>query len=189
MVEDFPPSLNGMSALGIQNPTFTVTSDASGSWGCGAYSGNQWFQLQWNEAAASKPIAFLELVPILISGLIWGRQWAGKYVCCRCDNQSVVDIIHSRYSRDDDLMHLLRSLFFVEAVMGFNFIPVHVSGRHNDLADHLSRNRLSLFKQKVPAMAPHPTPVPQEISTLLINSKAVADLEILKGGFSRLVGT
>ena len=160
-----------MSALGIQNPTFTVTSDASGSWGCGAHSGNQWFQLQWNEAAASKPIAFLELVPILISGLIWGRQWAGKYVCCRCDNQSVVDIIHSRYSRDDDLMHLLRSLFFVAAVMGFNFIPVHVSGRHNDLADHLSRNRLSLFKQKVPAMAPHPTPVPQEISTLLINSK------------------
>ena len=149
-----------MSALGIENPTFTVTSDASGSWGCGAHSSNQWFQLQWNEAAASKSIANLELIPILISGLIWGRQWAGKYVCCRCDNQSVVDIVQSRYSRDDDLMQLLRSLFFIEAAMGFNFIPVHVSGQHDDLADHLSCNRLSLFKQRAPTMASHPTPIP-----------------------------
>ena len=59
-----------MSALGIENPTFTVNSDASGSWDCGAHCGNQWFQLQWNEAAASKSIAYLELIPILISGLI-----------------------------------------------------------------------------------------------------------------------
>ena len=149
-----------MSALGIENPMFTVTSDASGSWGYGAHSSNQWFQLQWNEAAASKSIANLELIPILISGLIWGRQWAGKYVCCRCDNQSVVDIVQSRYSRDDDLMQLLRSLFFIEAAMGFNFIPVHVSGQHDDLADHLSCNRLSLFKQRAPTMASHPTPIP-----------------------------
>jgi len=47
-------------------------------------------------------------------------------------------------------MQLLRSLFFIEAAMGFNFIPVHVSGQHNNLADHLSRNRLSLFKQRAP---------------------------------------
>ena len=160
-----------MSALGIENPTFTVTSDASGSWGCGAYSGNQWFQLQWDSGTASKSIAYLELVPILIAGLIWGRQWSGSYVRCRCDNQSVVDILHSRYSRDDDLMHLLRSLFFIEAAMGFNLLPVHISGVHNDLADHLSRNCLSLFKQKAPAMDPRPTPIPREISTLLFTSK------------------
>ena len=26
----------------------TVTSDASGNWGCGAFSGDKWFQVQWN---------------------------------------------------------------------------------------------------------------------------------------------
>ena len=35
-------------------------------------------------------------------------------------------------------MRLLRSLFFIDTGMGFNFIPVHVSGQHNDLADLLS---------------------------------------------------
>ena len=28
-------------------PAFSVTSDASGSWGCGCWSGSSWFQLEW----------------------------------------------------------------------------------------------------------------------------------------------
>ena len=28
-------------------PDFVVYSDASGSWGCGAYSASYWFQLEW----------------------------------------------------------------------------------------------------------------------------------------------
>ena len=34
-----------------------VFSDASGSWGCGAYSGSQWFQFAWSSDAATKQIA------------------------------------------------------------------------------------------------------------------------------------
>ena len=91
----FLQSWNGlslMSAVGREKPAFTVTSDASGSWGCGAYFSTHWFQLQWSPAAATKSIAFLELLPIIIAGLIWGRQWTGKTVQCQCDNQVVVSI-------------------------------------------------------------------------------------------------
>ena len=37
-----------MSALGQERPNWMVTSDASGNWGCGAFCGDDCFQLQWN---------------------------------------------------------------------------------------------------------------------------------------------
>ena len=37
-------------------PDAVVTSDASESWVCGAFSGSQWFQLQWNSALEKSPI-------------------------------------------------------------------------------------------------------------------------------------
>ncbi len=160
-----------MSALGLERPSFSITSDASGAWGCGAFYQNHWFQLQWNTEASCRSIAFLELLPILIAGLLWGRDWAGCYVRCWCDNQAVVSILHSRYSRDDELMHLLRCLFFVEAHMGFYFIAEHVPGSLNTLADHLSRNLLSSFLLKAPSMDPKATPIPPEVITLLLDSK------------------
>lgn len=38
---------NRVSFLPMDQPTFLLVLDASGSWGCGAFSGNDWFQLQW----------------------------------------------------------------------------------------------------------------------------------------------
>ena len=35
----------------------------------------------------------LELIPILIAALIWGRAWSGQKVLCYCDNQVVVAAI------------------------------------------------------------------------------------------------
>jgi len=111
----------------------------------------------------------------------------GRHVCCRCDNLSVVDIIQSRCSQDDDHLQLLRSLVFIEPAMGFNFIPVHVSGKYNVLADYLSCNRLSLFKQRAPTMASHPTPIPQEVSTLLFNSRVDWLSETWTSGFNSIL--
>jgi hypothetical protein len=36
-----------MSSSRPRVPSVTVTSDASGGWGCGAFCANQWFQLAW----------------------------------------------------------------------------------------------------------------------------------------------
>ena len=43
-------------------------TDASGSWGCGAFLdwGEAWFQWEWSPAAAQKQIAVKELYPVLI---------------------------------------------------------------------------------------------------------------------------
>ena len=58
------------------DPAHVVTSDASGSWGCGALTDTgQWFQVQWPESWAEINIAAKEMVPVVISVAIWGQVW------------------------------------------------------------------------------------------------------------------
>ena len=141
-----------------------LTSDASGSWGCGAWCNSSWFQLQWDHYLATKQIAVKELLPIIVAAAIWGRSWCAQRVVSRCDNTAVVAIINSLYSRERDLMQLLRCLFFIEAHFQFHLSAVHLPGVWNDWADDLSRNRLPAFRRKVPEADTLPSPIP---STLL----------------------
>jgi hypothetical protein len=159
-----------MSALGITKPAFTVFSDASGSWGCGAFFKTQWFQLQWPASAKSLSIACLELVPIIIAGIIWGDRWANCHVRALCDNQAVVEVINRRYCRDDDLMHLLRCLFFVEAKHSFVIVPEHIPGKHNRLADKLSRDRVSMSLLQEMEMEAQPVQVPVGALRVLLDT-------------------
>ena len=75
----------------------------------------------------------------------------GKLIICHCENQSVVVVINSGYSRDNELMHLLRTLFF-EANFEFHMQASHIPGVYNRLADALSRDKLSSFLPKAIAM-------------------------------------
>ena len=61
---------NGLSMMQCQrqaNPDITLTSDASGSWGCGAYWNTHWFQYQWSEHTFSYGITTKELLPIVLA--------------------------------------------------------------------------------------------------------------------------
>ena len=52
----YSASWNGVSmmlAVNKATPQITLTSDASGSWGCGAFAGSDWFQLKWAGHIAS----------------------------------------------------------------------------------------------------------------------------------------
>ena len=60
------------------NPGAHITSDAAGNWRCGAFSGKEWFQLQWSSSTTHHHITIQELIPIVISIALWGKQWSGK---------------------------------------------------------------------------------------------------------------
>ena len=79
-VSYLPPSSN---LLRLQ-----MASDASGSWGCGAWYGTHWFQLQWNTQLAALTIMAKELLPVVLACAVWGRL--GPVVTVLCDNQAVV---------------------------------------------------------------------------------------------------
>ena len=78
----FLPFWNGVSVLPPDKPAFTLVSDASGSWGCGATSDNRWFQLSWPPSWKDVPISPKELVPIIIAVALWAPLWAGSKVQC-----------------------------------------------------------------------------------------------------------
>ena len=67
------------------NPDIVVLSDASGNYGCGAFSGSRWFKFGWVPGMEELHITIKELIPIVFAAAIWGDQWVGKSVQCRCD--------------------------------------------------------------------------------------------------------
>ena len=168
----FLPTWNGiamMSSVCRTQPTATVTSDASGRWGCGAFSSDgQWFQYRWPASWESVHITVKELVPLVVAAALWGCNWQGQTVLCHSDNAAVVSIINTGRSKDQLAMHLMRSLFFFTAQSGCILQAVHVEGRLNVAADALSRDNLSLFRHQVPDAHPSPTPIPKELVELLV---------------------
>ena len=138
-----------------------MTSDASGSFGCGAFSlSHGWFQIQWPDNWHSLNIAAKELVPIVIAAALWGHHWKHSCVCFNSDNMAVVGIIRSRTAKDPLLMHLVRCLVFYAASCGFEFIAEHVPGVDNTAADAISRNN-------IPLQPSHVT-VPKAVLDLLV---------------------
>ena len=71
-----------------------MTSDASGSWGCGAWHEKDWYQLAWDRRAQGLHIAAKELIPIIIGAVVWGKIWKGSRVVAYCDNSAVVAIMN-----------------------------------------------------------------------------------------------
>ncbi len=159
-----------MTSVARTPPQRTLTSDASGNWGCGAFScTGGWFQCQWPSSWAGIHITVKELVPIVLACALWAHQWKGKTVLCRCDNAAVVAIINSGRSKHDLVMHLMRSLFFFTARGNVTLQAVHLPGRHNQAADAISRDNVSLFFRQVPWASHRPTPIPSELVAVLLH--------------------
>ena len=152
----------------LARPAATVTSDASGEWGCGAWTQRDWYQFQWPTEARHQHIAFKELFAVLMACVVWGARWKGMRVQAWCDNQAAVQAIASRSCRDTSMMHLLRCLFFCEAHYQFRLAAAYIPGTQNGLADDLSRDRLSSFLLKAPGMNTEPSPAPPNLPDLLL---------------------
>ena len=145
-----------------------MASDASGSWGCGAWYGTHWFQVQWDHRLANTPIMVKELIPVVLAAELWGGQWSDCLVRGYCDNQAVVACLCSRTSKNRHVMHILRVLAFVEARHRFYLSPLYLSTTANFLADDLSRDNLVSFQSKVPDADSSPAATSSALLDLLL---------------------
>ena len=141
------------------SPEVTLTTDASGSWGCGALLSFSWFQFEWRLHTRDWHICAQELFPIVLAAATWGPEWHSAQLSCNCDNEAVVYVINKGSARDPIVAHLLRCLFFYAAHYHFSIRAVHIAGQTNILADALSRNNLAMFFSSFPQASPYPTPV------------------------------
>jgi len=158
----FLPQWNGISMLWDdrkKHPDHMAWSDASGTWGCGAYWQTRWFQYPWTESHMEWSIAGKEMIPVMWGCYVWGKEWKNGVVQWNCDNIAVVEVINRGSAKDIHLAHLLRCIHFAEAKHNFMLVAQHVQGVTNDKADDLSRNHLSSFLSKVPEADSQPTAI------------------------------
>ena len=149
-------------------PDHEVYTDASWVYGCGAIWGQQWLQLEWPQSYQDIQIAPKELVPIVMACVVWGRAWCGHVVHFHSDNEAVVVVVNSGYSKDSQIMHLIRCLFFVLAAWDISLHACHIPGVLNTVADAISRNNIPLLFSKVPDAHLCPTLIPGELVDLLL---------------------
>ena len=145
------------------NPQVVLTSDASGSWGCGAFVGQQWFMLPWAGPVQESHITVKELAPIVVAALVLGQDWRGKTVLAHCDNSAAVAIVNMGFSRNPQAMPFRRCLTYLAAVKDFVIKATHIPGVDNTAADALSRNDLPSFHSCCPQAEELGTMIPQEV--------------------------
>ena len=165
---------NGLSMMQHsqrQHADIILTSDASGSWGCGAYYGVHWLQYPWSPLTRDFNITAKELLPIVLAAAVWGRDWEHRSVLCRCDNEAVVHIINTGTSKDPIAMGLMRCLYFIAAKFKLLISASHLAGNLNTHADALSRNNASHFVSTFPLALRQSTPIPAALTDLLVGTK------------------
>ena len=169
----FMENWNGASLISTHSATSvdtTIVTDASGTWGCGAFQGSHWFQCQWPDTWAAVNIAAKEFIPILLAIGTWGHLFRGSQVLLKCDNMAVVSIINSKKCTDKLLAQLLRCLHYLCARHDIAVVAEHIQGKLNTAADALSRNNLPLFLSSIPQADPSPTTVSQHLKEWVMNS-------------------
>ena len=144
----FVDQWNGMSlfvAHVYQAAIMVMFTDASGSWGCGATDGNNWFQYARHHNWSDVNIATKELVPIIQAVSICGGHWANTRISFHSDNIAVVEVMQFSFSKDSKIMHLLQCLHYLCVRHGIQVSFSHIPGKDNIPADASSRNYLDLF--------------------------------------------
>ena len=142
-------------------------SDASGRIGMGALCGSSWMHQRWSAKFLDKckpSIEYLELLGVTAAVLTWIHRFKNKRVILFCDNRSVVDMINVTSTSCKNCMVLIRLIVLKGLMENVRIFARHVEGVKNDLADSLSRNKISTFKQlcakKGKIIDKEPTPIP-----------------------------
>ena len=91
-------------------------------------------------------INILELLAIMAALQLWGPALRGKrFIRLECDNNDSVLALNSGRSRTLGMQLCLREIWFLSALHDFDMTAIYIPGRHNTLADHLSRWQLSPY--------------------------------------------
>ena len=140
-------------------------TDASSTVGFGGFYEGKWFCDIWPKDLPSisdkvLSMAFLELYPIVVAAVLWGKNWCGKRILFYCDNLATVKILTKGRSREPTIMKLMRRLVMCAAHFNFAIYSEHLPGKINLIADSLSRLQMEKFHQLAPDAEPTATPCP-----------------------------
>ena len=85
------------------------------------------------------------------------------------DNEAAVSVLNSGYSKESQIMHLVRCLFFLSAHFQLCVRARHIPGVDNVLADAVSRGNHDLFFSCLQTADLVPAVVPDALVALLVS--------------------
>ena len=77
-------------------------------------------------------------------------------------------VLATGYSREPNLMHLLRCVFLVAAFNELSLRPMWIPGSTNKVTDAISRNNMAIFWLQAPKARPAPVELSPVLMDLLI---------------------
>ena len=102
-----------------------IYMDASGSWGCGGFFCDKWFQYAWTAEWSEIGIIMMkEFLPIVISCTVWGPTQ--KSIEVQWDNTEAVSATNKGFSKDKIAIRLLHCLWFFVALFQIRIIATHI---------------------------------------------------------------
>lgn len=155
----------------VPNSQLELYTDASGSWGFGAFFQGAWsaeaWPASWAQLDLLRNMTLLELFPIVVAVELWGEDLRNRRVVFWTDNMSVVHVINRLSARSPPVISLLRFLVLRCLQLNVWFRAKHVPGVANSIADSLSRSQFDLFRSLAPAASPVGLPCPKSLWTLV----------------------
>lgn len=133
-----------------------ISTDASSSYGYGAFLMGGYFSLSFSAAHAlfpdtpepTEPIHVHELFAVLILCRLFSAALEGLYVRLHIDNTIVVAVINkgtAKGATGPRMMEYVREIFWLSARHNFRLTSTYISSADNSLADALSRGDYSRF--------------------------------------------
>ena len=139
---EFLPKFNGKAqyvhVLPSQAHTFAIDASlerVGGVWANQVYS----ISLPPNLKTGRHSITHFEIINILVALKLWAREWQQKHINLYVDNQAVVTICNTGYTRDTELATYLRNIWLITSIWDINLVVHHIPGYKNKIADCLSR--------------------------------------------------
>ena len=158
--KNFLPKYNGVSIMWMAQKVKADCVIASDSCltGMGAHCGTQYIASKFPEIFLDQTrfkIHHLEMIAVLVTLRKWKHKLTGIRFVMWCDNQIVVEVVNSGYTRDVVLQTILRELVMLAAIWKFEVILQYITSRDNRISDvlsqvHLGGKYVKMFKETIP---------------------------------------
>ena len=152
------------------------------NFGFGCYFTGQWTYGVWpKEFICHSPppsIALLELIPIVVSIVTWGKQLTDMHVVLFPDNKAEVSIVNHQMSKCPYCMTLVHILVMNCLHFNIDLKCCYIQGFHNVIANSISHLQWTRFRKLAPTVQKDPSTIPDQIWPLDGIIKECQDLTI-----------
>ena len=98
----------------------------------------------------SKSINYREMFAVLLAVSTFGHYLRNNSALMNIDNKGMQQALQAGKSKDQDIMALIRCIYFYTSINNVYYRTIFLEGKTNIMADHLSRGRIREFRHLCP---------------------------------------